>query len=327
MALPRLATLLMAMLVLTLWQAPAQARTRFGTTERFHYVAAVSLKGPNGEQLFLARRIVERHFLLPYAIEDGGYVLGISGDSRHYFRLPEGEKLKAMQRAGLLPDPLPAYELGFVDLLFGHALWILLAGFGLYGAFVYARTRRGAEGVAAQAAAIAGAPPPVETRYAHADIALPMKLLPSRLKMLGILAICSMFVAIGVFLREKEPVFGPLIAAFFGLGAVVILAQMSRNAAFLELTKDGFTFSALFRQQTYDWRDVAGFQVATMRGHRMVGWNFAPGYAAHAGARRLASRLTGIEGALPDTYGRKAEDLAELMNELKARAARSGPGL
>ena len=322
MTVRRLALLFLVLVPIALWLPPAEARVRIGVTERFRHVANTSLQGPKGERLYLARRLVEKHFLLPYSIEDGGYVLGISGDSRHYYPMPEGETLKALQRAGRLPDPLPPYQMEFLDLLFGHALWVLIAGFGLYGAVRYARSRRRAEGVAGQVAAIEGEPPPAPTRYAQADLSLPMKLLPSRLKMLRMLAIAAAFVAIGVLMREKEPVLGVLVSTFFGVGTVVLLTQLSRKAAYLELSQDGFTFSTLFKTRRFAWSDVAGFRVVAMRGHRMVGWDFTPGYAGQASGRRLASRLVGVEGALPDTYGRRAEDLAELMNELKARAAR-----
>ena len=42
----------------------------------------------------------------------------------------------------------------------------------------------------------------------------------------------------------------------------------------------------------------------------MVAFNFAPGFPGSTVARRLAVLLSGWEGALPDTYGMGAGELA-----------------
>jgi hypothetical protein len=55
----------------------------------------------------------------------------------------------------------------------------------------------------------------------------------------------------------------------------------------------------------------------------MVLFNYAPSAPGSARLRRLATALSGREGALPDCYGLSAEQLAALLNAYK-EAARSG---
>ena len=52
----------------------------------------------------------------------------------------------------------------------------------------------------------------------------------------------------------------------------------------------------------------------------MVAFNFSQKYRQQRFARKLSSMIGGYEGALPDTYGKTAEELAALMNEWRQRA-------
>jgi hypothetical protein len=45
----------------------------------------------------------------------------------------------------------------------------------------------------------------------------------------------------------------------------------------------------------------------------MVGFNLVPEARTSPKARAVAKALSGFEAALPDTYGYKAEELAELL--------------
>jgi len=50
----------------------------------------------------------------------------------------------------------------------------------------------------------------------------------------------------------------------------------------------------------------------------MVALRYAPSYQGQAAARRLATKLAGAEGGLPDTYGLSAAELARLLNKVRA---------
>jgi len=311
----------LALALCSLWLAPAHAALMFGASESIRFVANITLPGASGERLYLARKITQQSFLLPYSIQDDGYVIGISGESKKYYPMPQGERLEALQRAGYLPRPLPPYELQPLDLVFGYSLWIFLLGCAVYGAYVYLKPKRGAA-LPWPAARTSDVPRPPPS-YSGPDIALPMKLYPSRLKTLGILAVCIIFVAGGLFMAREQPLIGYLCAGFFALGIPVMLINLLPGQAYLELAEDRFTFAGMFRKHTVYWKDVAGFGVASVRGNKMVGWNFVQEYAAQKTGRALSSALAGVQAALPDTYRMKAEELSALMNELKRRSMRS----
>ena len=91
------------------------------------------------------------------------------------------------------------------------------------------------------------------------------------------------------------------------------------DASFLHLSPEGFTTSSLFRRHTVTWTDVGRFEVLSMKTHgvttnKAVSYNYSESYQ-QAGRLRKASRwLVGADASLPDSYGLKAEQLAELMN-------------
>jgi hypothetical protein len=271
--------------------------------------------------LFLGRMIETKSFLLPYSVKDQGFVLGVSTESARYFDMPSDDALQAMQREGLLPAPLPGYELATVDLFFGNLLWIFIVAFALYGAFKHF-TRKQTQGDP-DATPVAGQTyqaPKIVTAYEGKHIELPMTLHASKVKMLGLVAISAVFVVIGIYMSPKEPVMGLLCAGFFGLCGIVGVLGLIPGGSYLLIERDGFTMSSLFRKHSYRWREVGPFGVKRISRNKMVCWNFAPNYSGPKRGASVSKTLTGIEAALPDTYGKKAEDLAELMNELRQRA-------
>jgi hypothetical protein len=317
----RILALLIVILGSLIFIPTVEAKLRFGADQRIHFIQEVSLRGPNEEKLFLGRMIETKSFLLPYSVKDQGFVLAISGESDRYFDMPPDDALQAMQREGLLPAPLPGYELTPVDLIFGHLLWIVIAALALYGAFKHFTKKQSQDDP--DVAPVAGQvhhTPKIVTAYEGKNIELPMTLHASKAKMVGLVAMSAVFVAIGLYMSPKEPVMGLLSAGFFGLCGIVGVLGLIPGGSYLLLERDGFTTSSLFRKHSYQWRDVGSFGVTRISRNKMVCWNFAPDYSGPKRGASLSKTLTGIEAALPDTYGKKAEDLAELMNELRQRA-------
>jgi tetratricopeptide (TPR) repeat protein len=93
----------------------------FGTQEYLRPIQDVSIKGPNGEQLYLGYKYSFYSFVAPYRLSDDGYILGVKGRDA-YFRLDKAG-IERYQANGLLPSPLPAYELSTLDYAMGHLLW------------------------------------------------------------------------------------------------------------------------------------------------------------------------------------------------------------
>ncbi|TAI47340.1 tetratricopeptide repeat protein [Flagellimonas allohymeniacidonis] len=100
----------------------------FGKSERIKRISDVDIKGPNGEDLYLAYKTTSQFFFMGVYMTDDGYVLGVSKNFGTYYPLDE-EKIAAFQASGNLPDPLPDYGIPFTDRLWGFSLWILLAVF------------------------------------------------------------------------------------------------------------------------------------------------------------------------------------------------------
>jgi len=97
----------------------------FGKSERIEEIGEFDLKGPNGEELYLAYKTTSLFFFMGVYISDDGYVLGIKKSYGSYYPLSE-EKIKEFQAGGHLPNPLPKYKIPLSERLWGFSLWMLL---------------------------------------------------------------------------------------------------------------------------------------------------------------------------------------------------------
>src|SRR3712207_1529875 len=101
---------------------------------------------------------------------------------------------------------------------------------------------------------------------------------PSKRKWTLMLLLSLAFTAGGVWMISDGDGAGWVVAGFFGLCALAGAVMLLPNAAYLELTPEGFTTKALFRRKTYRWRDVAEFGTHVAGSVTQVGFNFAPDY-------------------------------------------------
>jgi hypothetical protein len=107
----------------------AHATLLFGTWDKVQHLQDLNEKGPKGEALALGYVTTTHSFMLPYRLSRD-YVLVVKASARDlrggavnvFHRLPK-EKIEQMQRAGALPNPLPAYRHTIVDYLMGYILW------------------------------------------------------------------------------------------------------------------------------------------------------------------------------------------------------------
>jgi len=165
---------------------------------------------------------------------------------------------------------------------------------------------------------------------------LPLTLYPKKTKTLMLLIVCLAFVAGSMLIIRKWEKVGWLCGGCFGLGIPVFLIQLWPKRAFLKVSEEGIEFCSLFSKQKVPWHDISQFGVITIRHHglpvkRMVGLNYSAEFQSVWKARSVAKILTGFEGALPDTYGMGAEELAQILTDhhrewsLKGLAEPSGP--
>ena len=156
---------------------------------------------------------------------------------------------------------------------------------------------------------------------------LPILLRPSRAKQILLLAVCLAFTAIGVMMVRDGERMGYCCGGVFGLGVCVAVANMLPGAAYLRLDEGGFTFCSLFRAHTVPWSAVAEFGVFTIRRNQMVGWNYVSPYEKPSRLRGVNRGLCGFDAGLPNIYGMKAVELAELMESGRVRCgAGTGSG-
>ena len=155
----------------------------------------------------------------------------------------------------------------------------------------------------------------------NAGDSLPEKLSlkPSKLKWATVLLISLSFVLLALFVipPDEDPMMRWLAIGFFGLGVLASIPGLL-GVGGLELDGEGFTISAMGRKTRRTWRECSEFSILKMRGGSFVG--FSSETDAKNPASGVSRSLVGETGMLPDKYGMKARDLADLMNRFRARA-------
>lgn len=149
------------------------------------------------------------------------------------------------------------------------------------------------------------------------SIQTPITLRPSRAQATLLFIICLGFVVGGILMVREGELMGYFCGGFFALCLPVFALQFHPKAAYLHLASDGFTVCSLFRAHTVRWSHVREFAVILVGPNRMVAWNFTSDYPATGRARAISKSLSGYEAALPDTYGMKPQELADLMDCLR----------
>jgi hypothetical protein len=154
-------------------------------------------------------------------------------------------------------------------------------------------------------------------------IDLPIVLRPKKRSAIGLLAPSALFVFVGFLMRAERPLVACLCIAFFSLGVVVGVVQLLPGSTFLRLDPAGIHTTSLFRHAPpIEWSSVAEFGIVVIRNHgipinKMVGMNFVPAMVSAKTARKVSKAISGFDGALPNTYGWKAEELVELLREIQ----------
>jgi hypothetical protein len=154
----------------------------------------------------------------------------------------------------------------------------------------------------------------------------PFVLRPRTGKTILLLLVSVIFTATGALMSlSKEGLAFWLVIGFFGLCSIVFGVMLLPGASFLRLEPDGFIVRSLYRQWPLTrWADVSKF--ATVRVslvNTMVVYDEAKPRTARLASANKA--LFGFTSGLPDTYGMKPAELAELLNRWRAAAlARAG---
>jgi hypothetical protein len=137
---------------------------------------------------------------------------------------------------------------------------------------------------------------------------------PNRIKTYLAATGCLIASIVGAWVGIAGESSGWGILILFGIATLTFGCTALPNSTFLEIRPDGFMICTMFRSSSFKWSDVETFSVGFVGLRQMVVFNFSSGFKAAPSARRLASSLTGFEGALPDSYGMSLPDLANLLN-------------
>lgn len=140
---------------------------------------------------------------------------------------------------------------------------------------------------------------------------------PNPWKWIGVGLGCLVFTIIGIWMIINGEMIGWLSLLFFGILLLTSIVYMLPNASYLKLESDGFTTCSMFRACKVRWADVTTFVVGRVFPNKMVMFNFEPTYSRTQKLRAFNVGLVGFEASLPDNYGLKAEELAELLNKFK----------
>ncbi len=97
--------------------------------------------------------------------------------------------------------------------------------------------------------------------------------------------------------------------------AVLLVTRQLPGCMFLEFDNEKLLLSHLYRKTVYLWSDIENFETLNISGNKMVGINFNENFKKQVIARKVSKSMSGCDGALPDTYGMKVEDLCDLLNE------------
>jgi|APTNR8051073442_1049403.scaffolds.fasta_scaffold13830_4 hypothetical protein len=155
-------------------------------------------------------------------------------------------------------------------------------------------------------------------------------LTPRPWKWLGVLAI-GLILAFGGWLMITDPDndtrqwMGWSCLVFFGLVAVVAIIQLIPGSSRVVVTTRGLYQTAMYRRRFFAWTDIERFGVAEWtqwhgpfrQRHRLVGIRFKAGSGVRKRwprASLLSEGLGGYHGALPDNYGHRHLELADLLN-------------
>ncbi|MCD0453868.1 PH domain-containing protein [Chryseobacterium sp. LC2016-27] len=140
----------------------------------------------------------------------------------------------------------------------------------------------------------------------------PLILKPSKIKSIILILISIGFISLGIKLLEKNMLIAVLNIFFFGICLIIFIINMIPNSPYLKIDEKGIEMKNLFRITFIPWQAVSGFKTKFIFVNKLVIFNIDEKLLEN-------SKMKGKTGAFPDTYGMSAKDLANLLNEYKAK--------
>ncbi len=123
----------------------------------------------------------------------------------------------------------------------------------------------------------------------------------------------------GALLIQQRPIVGIVSVAIGALSFVVLLWTAFSPRSRLRLSPEGFTFGTIRRISTYRWSDVAAFFPLRVAGHDRVCFKFSKEFSGEMKQRQINQDFGGFDRFLPNDYGMRADQLAELLESWRSR--------
>ena len=146
-----------------------------------------------------------------------------------------------------------------------------------------------------------------------------LTLYPSKRRTILLLIISLVFTAGGVWMISEGKPEGWLGAIFFGVCTLFSILKLVPNSSCLRISEKGFEIRSLFRGTFIRWNEVDQFESGYMGHTKKVFFNFSVQHSNAETGKKVAKFLAGFEGMLPDTYGKSADELAQLMNQWREK--------
>jgi membrane associated rhomboid family serine protease len=153
----------------------------------------------------------------------------------------------------------------------------------------------------------------------------PLVLRPSRHRWVGLLATSIAATAVcGLALVDEPNVVMVVGVLLFGAGIVVAVLQLTGGAS-LRIAPEGLLARGPIRSGSWSWNEIEHFRAYDVDQYgttKLVGFDLRDLTPDCQGIWTTIGRgMSGVDAALPDTYGMRAEDLATLLEEARERYA------
>jgi hypothetical protein len=150
----------------------------------------------------------------------------------------------------------------------------------------------------------------------------PIIIRSSRMTAAVLLLFAVGFVAMGIWFSispTANHVIGYFVTAFFGISIPIIAWRLIRPDS-LTLTPDGACWHSTFAIIRFRWDEVQNFRVWGGTFSTDIGYDLATGcHAPPSRFIRVATKLIGVGGSLGSGWELDADELADLLNDARAR--------
>jgi len=152
------------------------------------------------------------------------------------------------------------------------------------------------------------------------------KLTPKKIKTIGYLIICSLFVIAGISIIEEKALIGWIGIIFFGIGLILLLFQLLTNSSYLKIHETQIEIRTIYKSKFIHKKEITEFGIAKIPmihiGHnylnynkKVVGFNFIESSSLNTELSNFNKEISHYQDILPDNYGYKPEKLVEILND------------